>query len=182
MSISFCESCAARRAWWAVAAIEEHERGASPSSRLPSAPAYRQMRYLYNRPRGCFEDVSCLPMLVFLGTRAANCGAPWRVPGAPGSGANDATMHAHLGHSHACADVSSAREHVIAKRPYSLQRNNCHSPLTLPTAEAGGFSVLRRGQRHASPKGQPGPLYILGGVVVPMQAGPAVRAGVPADR
>src|SRR5260370_11072772 len=49
-------------------------------------------------------------MLAFLGIRAANCGAPLRMPGAPGSGANDATMHAHIGHSHACADGSSALE------------------------------------------------------------------------
>ena len=45
-----------------------------------------------------------------------------------------------------------------------------------------GFSVLRRGQRHASPKALPEPLYILRGVVVAMQAGSALRAGMPADR
>jgi hypothetical protein len=49
-------------------------------------------------------------------------------------------------------------------------------------AEAGGFSVLRRGQRHASLKGLPGPLYVSRRVVVSMQAGSAVRARVPADR
>ena len=49
----------------------------------------------------------------------------------------------------------------------------------------GGFSVLRRSYRHASPKGLPGPLYvsgILGGVVVPMQARSAFWTRMPADR
>src|SRR5262249_16872890 len=44
-----------------------------------------------------------------------------------------------------------------------------------------GCSVLRRGQRHASPKPLPAALSILGGVVVPVQARPTVRAGVPAE-
>jgi len=44
-----------------------------------------------------------------------------------------------------------------------------------------GFSVLRRSQRHASPTALPKPLYVLGGVVVSVQAGSAVRASVPAD-
>jgi hypothetical protein len=35
-----------------------------------------------------------------------------------------------------------------------------------------GFSALRRDQRHASPKGLPGPLYIPSGVVVAVQARP----------
>jgi hypothetical protein len=39
-----------------------------------------------------------------------------------------------------------------------------------------GFSVLRRGQRHASPKGLPGPLYVSGSVMVAVQTRPAVRA------
>src|SRR5260221_12846527 len=53
--------------------------------------------------------------------------------------------------------------------------------LTLPPAQAGRCSVLRRSLRHGSPKGQPGPLYVQGGVVVAVQAGPTVRAGMPAD-
>ena len=44
-----------------------------------------------------------------------------------------------------------------------------------------GFSVLRRGQRHASLKGLPGPFYILRGVVVSMQARATVWARMPAD-
>jgi uncharacterized membrane protein len=53
--------------------------------------------------------------------------------------------------------------------------------LDTPPAEARRFSVLRRSLRHGSPKALPKPLYILGGVVVPMQACSAVRAGVPTD-
>ena len=44
-----------------------------------------------------------------------------------------------------------------------------------------GCSVLRRSQRHASPKALPKPLYVLGGVMIAMQACSAVRARVPAD-
>ena len=53
---------------------------------------------------------------------------------------------------------------------------------TPPGINPHGFSVLRRRLRHGSPKGLPGPLYILGGVVVSMQARATVRAGMPADR
>ena len=45
-----------------------------------------------------------------------------------------------------------------------------------------GFSVLRRGYRHASPKALPEPFYIPGGIVVPVQAGATVWASMPADR
>ena len=45
----------------------------------------------------------------------------------------------------------------------------------------GGFSVLRRGFRYASPMGLPGPFYVLCGVMVPMQARATVRATMPAD-
>ena len=51
----------------------------------------------------------------------------------------------------------------------------------LPMAEAWSFSVLRRGQRHASLKALPKPLYILGGVMVSMQARTTVWARMPAD-
>ena len=51
----------------------------------------------------------------------------------------------------------------------------------LPTAQAGDFSVLRGCLRHRSPTGLPGPLSVLGRVVVPMQREAAVRAGAPAD-
>jgi hypothetical protein len=44
-----------------------------------------------------------------------------------------------------------------------------------------GFSVLRRSLRHGSPKGLPGPLYILRGVMVSMQACPTLRATMSAD-
>ena len=44
-----------------------------------------------------------------------------------------------------------------------------------------GFSVLRRGLRHASPKALPKPLYVLCRVVVPMQTCAALRAEMPAD-
>jgi hypothetical protein len=44
-----------------------------------------------------------------------------------------------------------------------------------------GFSVLRRGQRRASPKALPKPFYILGGVVIAVQARAAAGATVPAD-
>ena len=50
-----------------------------------------------------------------------------------------------------------------------------------PTPKGGGFSVLRRSLRHGSPKGLPGPLYVLRRVVVPMQTCPALWAGMPAD-
>ena len=53
--------------------------------------------------------------------------------------------------------------------------------LTLPTAEVGGFSVLRGSLRHRSPKALPKPLYILRRVVVPMQARATLRARMPAD-
>ena len=58
----------------------------------------------------------------------------------------------------------------------SRRLTDTYDVLTLPPAEAGGFSVLRGGLRHASPKALPKPLSILGGVVVAMQAGSAVRA------
>ena len=54
--------------------------------------------------------------------------------------------------------------------------------LTLPMAKARGFSVLRRGQRHASPTALTEPFYVLRRVVVPMQGSAAVRAAMPADR
>jgi hypothetical protein len=53
--------------------------------------------------------------------------------------------------------------------------------LDTPPAKAGRFSVLRRGYRHASPTALTEPFYVLGGVVVPMQACPTVRAALPAD-
>jgi hypothetical protein len=51
----------------------------------------------------------------------------------------------------------------------------------LPTAQAVGVSVLRRGYRHASPKALPKPFYVLCRVVVSMQARSTRRAGMPAD-
>jgi len=51
----------------------------------------------------------------------------------------------------------------------------------LPTAKAGGFSVLRRSQRHASLKALPKPLYVLGGVVISMEACSALRTDMPAN-
>ena len=52
---------------------------------------------------------------------------------------------------------------------------------TPPGLNPHGCSVLRGGLRHLSPKGLPGPLYILGGVVVSVEARSAVWTGVPAD-
>ncbi len=46
-----------------------------------------------------------------------------------------------------------------------------------PPAEAGRFSVLRRSLRHGSPKSLPGPLYVLGRVLVAVQHQPTVRVG-----
>ena len=46
----------------------------------------------------------------------------------------------------------------------------------------GGFSVLRRSYRHASPKGLPGPFYIPCRVLVSVQTPSTVRASVPPDR
>jgi putative transposase len=54
--------------------------------------------------------------------------------------------------------------------------------LDTPPHKCGRFSVLRRSLRHASPKGLPGPLYVLCRVVVPMQTHSTVRATVPTDR
>src|SRR5262249_9918043 len=44
-----------------------------------------------------------------------------------------------------------------------------------PPAEAGRFSVPRRGLRHGSPKGLPGPLSVPGRVLVVVEHQPAVR-------
>jgi hypothetical protein len=51
----------------------------------------------------------------------------------------------------------------------------------LPTAKAGGFSVLSRDLRHGSPTALTEPFSVLGGVVVPVEAGSAVWAAMPAD-
>jgi len=48
--------------------------------------------------------------------------------------------------------------------------------------ECRRFSVLRGSLRHRSPKGLPGPLYVLRCVMVPMEARAALRARMPADR
>ena len=58
----------------------------------------------------------------------------------------------------------------------------CFNILDNLPLSSGRFSVLRGGLRHLSLKALPTPLYILGGVMVSMQAGSAVRAGMPADR
>src|SRR5262249_5522523 len=63
----------------------------------------------------------------------------------------------------------------------STRRDETPEPLTLPPAEAGGFSVLRRGQRHASPKALTEPLSILRRVVIAVEACPTVRAYRPAN-
>jgi hypothetical protein len=44
-----------------------------------------------------------------------------------------------------------------------------------------GFSVLRGGLRHRSLKAWPQPLSIRGGVVIAVQAGSTVWAGMPAE-
>ena len=44
-----------------------------------------------------------------------------------------------------------------------------------------GFSVLWGCLRNLSPKALPKPLYVPGGVVIPMQAGATIWTGVPAD-
>src|SRR5215470_1456595 len=54
---------------------------------------------------------------------------------------------------------------------------------TPPWFSARGCAVQRRGYRHASPNGLSArPLSLLGGVVVAVEARPALRAGVRADR
>jgi hypothetical protein len=45
----------------------------------------------------------------------------------------------------------------------------------------GGFSVLWGCLRHLSPTALPEPFSLLGGVVVPMETGSAVRAAMQAD-
>jgi hypothetical protein len=52
---------------------------------------------------------------------------------------------------------------------------------TPPGLKPHGCSVLWGGLRHLSPKGLPGPFYVLRGVVVAVQARPTVRAAMPAD-
>ena len=52
---------------------------------------------------------------------------------------------------------------------------------TPPGLQPHGFSVLRRGYATPPRRALPGPLYVLGRVVVPMQARSTVRAGMPAD-
>ena len=59
--------------------------------------------------------------------------------------------------------------------------NTCQWTIDTPPLESGRFSVLRRSLRHGSPKGLPGPFYVLGGVVIAVQAGSAVRATMPTD-
>ena len=71
-----------------------------------------------------------------------------------------------------------AREY---RKQFTVQRSISPKFDTPHGLKPDGFSVLRRSQRHASPKGLPGPLYILGSVVVSMQAGSAVWTRVPAD-
>src|SRR5262249_25148136 len=80
---------------------------------------------------------------------------------------------------------------IVAGSPIAIRI--MHSPLERPHRtrhkidippglNPNGCSVLRRSPRHASPKGLPGPFYILGGVVVTMQVRATVWATVPADR
>src|SRR5262245_5333986 len=63
--------------------------------------------------------------------------------------------------------------------PKTLQTRPLDTPYGL---QPHGCSVPRRSQRHASLKVLPEPLYIPGGVVVPMQARSTVQAAMPAHR
>jgi hypothetical protein len=51
----------------------------------------------------------------------------------------------------------------------------------IPPLESGRFSVLWGCLCNRSPKALPEPFYILGGVMIPMEARSAVRAGMPAN-
>src|SRR5262249_12731918 len=70
-----------------------------------------------------------------------------------------------------------------AQSPWPIPAVNGRGTMTgldTPPAEAGRFSVLRRSLRHGSPKPLPKAFYVLGGVVVPMEARAALRAAMPA--
>jgi hypothetical protein len=47
--------------------------------------------------------------------------------------------------------------------------------------QPGEFSVHRPSQRWDSPKALPAPVHVSGGMVVPVELRPSVRAGAPAD-
>ena len=57
---------------------------------------------------------------------------------------------------------------------------------TIPDTPRGlkphGFSVRPRRYPRESPKALPAPFYILGGIVVPVETRPTVRAAMPANR
>ncbi len=78
------------------------------------------------------------------------------------------------------ADPRFSRYHQVFNRAsWSLYRASWSLYKVIDTPRGlkpHGFSVLRRGQRHASPKGLPGPLYVSGSVMVAVQTRPAVRA------
>src|SRR5262245_47281325 len=65
-----------------------------------------------------------------------------------------------------------------AMAPKRASWNNGDMP---PMAKARGFSVLRRGYRHASLTALPKPLYVLSSVVVSMKARSTVWARVPTN-
>src|SRR5215471_10567047 len=75
--------------------------------------------------------------------------------------------------------VSSARWHNGSAVVRWKMRGYIDTPHGL---KPDGFSVPRRGQRHASPKALPKPLYVPCRVVVSMQAHSAVWTATPADR
>ena len=64
--------------------------------------------------------------------------------------------------------ASGANEEAVLDTPQGLKLHR--------------FSVHRRSLRHGSPMGLPGPLDVLRGVMVAMQARPTLWAGVPANR
>ncbi len=100
-------------------------------------------------------------------------------------GAADAGEVDELPQVHVRAPGDSRRQwqshHQRAELRRRLHQRLPAEVLTLPTAEVGGFSVLRGSLRHRSPKALPKPLYILRRVVVPMQARATLRARMPAD-
>jgi hypothetical protein len=65
--------------------------------------------------------------------------------------------------------------------PFSTRLPNRSAIDTPHGLKPDRFSVLRGLYPGPSPKTLPAPLYVLGRVVVPMQAGSTVRATVPAD-
>jgi len=106
---------------------------------------------------------------------------------APGAKANippsrTIVLQARALHLHQSPRRPAAR-HSLSSFPAQRRsvRSRCRGSVDTSPAKAGRFSVLRRSQRRASPKALPEPLYIPGGVVVPMQARRAVWTGMPAN-